>query len=196
VQYNFFPPAKGYAERQRRRQQREKDVICIFNKRNQWFLHALHVHFTSSAYIQNITFTFIIHVIDQSRMVEKCHQNKKHTWEACKACSRNSCFFSLNLQISGVLVTANIKDLIGWMRKNNRAARAACFLAQFLVVVCLEIFKFEVRTTTRSTKKIYHSLPLCENRSFQSSERTLPLFPSKWPTWNNHETRNLLWSTI
>lgn len=60
------------------------DVAIAVVRRNQWFLHALQVHFMSSAYIHHITFNFIIHVIDQSRMVKKCHQNKKHTWEACR----------------------------------------------------------------------------------------------------------------
>ena len=32
--------------------------------------------------------------------------------------------------------TLQIKDLIGWVRKNNRAARAARFLVQLIDVVC------------------------------------------------------------
>ena len=34
------------------------------------------------------------------------------------------------------LTTQHINDVIGWMRKNNRAARAARFLVQFFDLVC------------------------------------------------------------
>ena len=42
----------------------------------------------------------------------------------------DSCNFNLNRQLR------KIKDLTGWMMKNNRAARAARFLVQFFDVVC------------------------------------------------------------
>ena len=49
--------------------------------------------------------------------------------------------------------TPQINDLIGWMKKNNDAARAARFLVQCFDVVCQttrEIFIFEALTTTQA----------------------------------------------
>lgn len=53
--------------------------------------------------------------------------------------------------------TSQINIMIGWVRKNNRAARLARFLVKFFVVVC--------RTTTWNFHTwclmIFHSFPLC-----------------------------------
>ena len=56
--------------------------------------------------------------------------------------------------------TQLINDMIGWTRKNNRAARAARTLVQFFDVICKrrrENFKSEVQTTTpaRSSKYFF-----------------------------------------
>ena len=60
--------------------------------------------------------------------------------------------------------TPQINDLIGRMRNNNRAARAARFLMQFLSSSSkrrLEIFIFQVLTTTRARSSKSFGLCLC-----------------------------------
>ena len=44
-------------------------------------------------------------------------------------------------------VTPQINDLIGWMRKNDRAARAARFLVQFFDTRELRIYEATAATT-------------------------------------------------
>ena len=58
--------------------------------------------------------------------------------------------FILFNQLNSLLpTTPENNDLIGWIRQNNRAARAARFLVQFFDVACqMTISKFKVLTTT------------------------------------------------
>ena len=60
--------------------------------------------------------------------------------------------FILFNQLNSLLpTTPENNDLIGWIRKNNRAARAAGTLVQFFDVVCqTTISKFKVLTTMLS----------------------------------------------
>ena len=94
--------------------------------------------------------------------------------------------------------TPQINDLIGWMRKNNHAARAARFLVQYFDVVCqTTTWNFRIWGNSSPQQKIFHSLPLKpKNRSSQASETTLRLVCTTWPTWNNGKTLNLTQSSI
>ena len=63
---------------------------------------------------------------------------------------RRGCLSSLMTTATATL-TPQTNDLIGWMGKSNRAARAARFLVQFFGVVCqmrARNFHFELLTTT------------------------------------------------
>ena len=85
------------------------------------------------------------------------------------------------------------------MRKNNRVARAARFLLQFLTKPAKrrrEIFVFEVLTKTRANSGKCHSLPLHENHSCYSSERILRLFRSTWQEWSSCNAFNRLQTPI
>ena len=83
------------------------------------------------------------------------------------------------------IVTSQIHNMIGWMRKNNRAARVALNLLHSFDVVC--------QTTTWDfdnaipQQKSFHFLPVHKNGSFQWSVRTLRLFLTTWPAWNNRK---------
>ena len=96
--------------------------------------------------------------------------------------------------------TPQTNDLIGWMRKNNRAVRAARSLAQFFDVVCQTTMRnFDIwgsDDNVSSQQSIFHSLPLHGNHSCQASESTLRLFRTTWPTWNHRKTLNLTQSSI
>ena len=63
------------------------------------------------------------------------------------------------------------KDLIGWIKKNNRAARAARFLVQS-AKWRREVFIYNAS----SQQLIFHSLPLQENHSCQAGKRQLNYF--------------------
>ena len=70
-------------------------------------------------------------------------------------------------------ITPQINDLIDWIRKNNRAARAARFLVQFLDLFSKwrrDIFIFDVLTTTqaRSSKSFILSLYMKTIRAKQA----------------------------
>ena len=70
--------------------------------------------------------------------------------------------FILFSQLNSLLpTTPENNDLIGWIRKNNRAARAAHFLVQFFDVACqMTISKFKVLTTTSTHNSNYKSFIL------------------------------------
>ena len=124
---------------------------------------------------------------------QMCQNEKKRTCGACSACSKH-CLCSLNMQIPNgppyrrrrqygawvqetttttTTTTPQTNDFIGWMRKNNRAARAARFLVQFLDVVCqtrTRNFQICVSDDNASPQQlIFHSLRLHEYHSCQTS---------------------------
>ena len=94
----------------------------------------------------------------------RCRQN--HKYEISRRCladyvrklqqkraaraARLFFLFILFNQLNSLLpTTPENNDLIGWIRKNNRAACAARFLVQFFDVACqMTISKFKVLTTT------------------------------------------------
>ena len=93
--------------------------------------------------------------------------------------------------------TPHFNDLIGWMRKINRAARAARFLVQIFdisarwrrqILICSD-------GNASSQQLMFHSLPLNENYSCQTSESIIGLFCTKCPTWNNRKALNLITQT-
>ena len=115
----------------------------------------------------------------------------------CPCC--HPCLSSLGT--TGTATTSpQINDLISWIRKNNRAARAARFLVRFLDVVCqIMTSSFHIWRSddnTSSQKWIFHSLPLHEKLSCQASESALRLFCTMWPTCNNRKTLNIAESSI
>ena len=80
---------------------------------------------------------------------------------------------------------ATNNNLIGWIKKNNRAARAARRFP--------EIFIFEVLMSTR-TVAINLSFFIFTWKPFVPSAPRL--FYTTWSTWNNRETLNLTQSSI
>ena len=84
--------------------------------------------------------------------------------------------------------TQQIKDLIGWMRKNNRVPRAARFSDVWRSLPNDEV-KFSYlrfwRQRDTAAVNLVHSLPLHENHSCQASESALRLFCTTWPIKNN-----------
>ena len=75
--------------------------------------------------------------------------------------------------------TPQINDLIGWMRKSNRAARAARSLVQFFYVVgqttTSNFHTWGSDDNASPQQKISHSLHLHKNHSCQASESALLL---------------------
>ena len=99
----------------------------------------------------------------------------------------------LKFSVYETTATHQIRSMIGWMRKNERAAP---FLALFSDLVC-QTNDLQVPNLRFGRQRNQES----ENRSFESSERTLQLFLTKWPTRNNHKTfkllrRNILRATL
>ena len=113
---------------------------------------------------------------------------------------------SFALDISRDLTTATsattpqINDLIGWMKKNNRAARAARFFVQCFDVVCqTTTWNFHIWGSddiASPQQWIFHSLPLYENHLCQKRESAVRLFCTTWPTWNNRKRLNSTHSSI
>ena len=89
--------------------------------------------------------------------------------------------------------------LVEW-EKNNRATRAARFLVQCFDVVCqMTTWRFHIWGSddhASSQLKIFHSLPLHENHSYQVSESAARLFCTTWSTWNNRKRLDLTQSSI
>ena len=96
--------------------------------------------------------------------------------------------------------TPQINHLIGSLRKNNRAARAAHLWVQRFDAVCLATpWNFHIWGSDDNAtpqQQISHSLPLLANHSCQASESALRLCFTTWPTWNNRKTFNLRQSSI
>ena len=114
-------------------------------------------------------------------------------------------YFSLFKQSDHCFLSSSvIGSLIGWIkwiRKNNRAARAARFLLQFSDVVGQTTTgNFHICGSDANANLqqwIFHSLPLRESHSCQESESALRLFfTTLISTWNNRETLNLTLSSI
>ena len=80
---------------------------------------------------------------------------------------------------------ATNNNLIGWIKKNNRAARAARRFP--------EIFIFEVLTSTRTVAVNLSFFAFTWKPFVPSAPR---LFYTRWSTWNNRETLNLTQSSI
>ena len=80
---------------------------------------------------------------------------------------------------------ATNNNLIGWIKKNNRAARAARRFP--------EIFIFEVLTSTRTVAVNLSFFAFTWKPFVPSAPR---LFYTTWSTWNNRETLNLTQSSI
>ena len=58
--------------------------------------------------------------------------------------------------------TPQMNDLIGWIRKNNRAARAARYLVQFFDVVCQTTsWSFQIWGSKDNTTLNKNSFILC-----------------------------------
>ena len=91
--------------------------------------------------------------------------------------------------------TPQIKDLIGWMRQSNGAARVAHFLVQYFDDVCqTKTWNFHIWGSDANSspqQNIFHSLPLDEKHLSQVRESTLRLVCTTWQTWNNRITNNL-----
>ena len=123
-------------------------------------------------------------------------------WEkekrTCKACemtvSHSKCADDLVAVVreSSATTTPQINDLIGWMRKNNHAARAARFLVHCFDVVCQAMtWNFHIWGPDENSSAAqfnFHSLPSHESQSCQASESALRSFCTTWPTWNNRKT--------
>ena len=87
------------------------------------------------------------------------------------------------------------------MKKNNRAARAACFL-----IPCFDRrslphdhvkFSYLKFWRQRELAAVNLSLfPLHESSSYQTSESAAHLFCTTWSTWNNRKRLNLTQSSI
>ena len=96
--------------------------------------------------------------------------------------------------------TPQINDFIGWMRKNNRAARAARFCCNFWRSLPNDDVKFSFlrfwRQREPAAVNIFHSLPLHDNHSWQARESAFHLFYTLWPAWNHRKTLNLTQSSI
>ena len=104
------------------------------------------------------------------------------------------------LKGSATTTTPQINDVIGWIRKNNRATCAARFLAQFFDVICQTMtWSFHIwssHATTRGCSSKFSFPLLHENYSCQTSERTLRLFRATWRTCNNRKTLNVPQSAL
>ena len=93
-------------------------------------------------------------------------------------------WYSVTISLIGSFsnIDGNCKDearknnLIGWMRKNNRAARAARTLAKFFDVICqmttwnFQLWGFNDNAWTHNNKSFmtFHSLDLLQRRFYQS----------------------------
>ena len=93
--------------------------------------------------------------------------------------------------------TSQVNGLIGWVRENNRATRAARFLVQFFDVVYqtttwnLHIWGFSNRA--RRSKLFILCLYV---ETIRAKQATLSLSCTKWPTRNNLKTFNPAQSCI
>ena len=130
---------------------------------NMKILKICHHMLTSPTQLQNRSF----HVAEKTRTATKCTKMKiarvkrqellffivkyANLWRSSR---RRGCLSSLVYQASTkatATTTPENNDLIGWTRKNNRAARAARTLLQLFDVVCQTTtwnFQFKVLTTT------------------------------------------------
>ena len=96
-----------------------------------------------------------------------------------------------DLSTATATATAKINDLIGRMKKNNRAARAAPSLVQFCDVVCqITTWNFHIRGSADSTSPTIRE-SFDENHSCQARENALRLVFTAWPTCQNRRTPNL-----
>ena len=96
---------------------------------------------------------------------------------------------------------SQINDLIGWMRKSNRATRAARFLPNiFDIGYQMTTWNFHFWGSADDASLLqwirFHYLPLHENHSCRSSESALRLFCTTIPTRNNSKTLNLTQSPL
>ena len=95
--------------------------------------------------------------------------------------------------------TPQNNDLIGWIKKSNRAARGQAFLCNLLKWSAK--WTWNVRTwgsddNATPQQKTFHSLPLHESHSCHTSESVPRLFCTTWPKWNNRKTSNLTQSDV
>ena len=104
---------------------------------------------------------------------------------SCRRTFLNSMIASLRNDDSTGYDNATNNNLIGWIKKNNRAARAARRFP--------EIFIFEVLTSTRTVAINLSFFTFTWKPFVPSAPR---LFYTTWSTWNNRETLNLTQSSI